>query len=178
MRRFALAALFLAWLTAPAVGHAAASAADVERALADLAGADADRRDSAVAVLGATGDPKWLTFLGALRDGSVFARKKGTQLEVVVGGSKSTQGDKDVIEIKSAYDGAPLGTAPVADLIEVAADRRLRIAIKPFLDADETRGQFANPDPNVRRGAVPFSRPRWPGRRIPGCVTTSPRRWP
>ena len=38
MRRFALAALLLAWLTAPAVGHAAPPAADVERALADLAG--------------------------------------------------------------------------------------------------------------------------------------------
>ncbi|HEX9325530.1 MAG TPA: HEAT repeat domain-containing protein, partial [Reyranella sp.] len=154
MRRFAPALVFVAWLAAPAVGHAAAPAADVERALADLAGADVERREAAVAVLGQTGDPKWLTFLGALRDGSVYARKKGDQLEILVGGSKSAQGDKDVIEIKTAYDGAPLGTVPLADLIEVSADRRLRIAIKPFLDADETRGQFANPDPNVRRGAA------------------------
>ena len=154
MRRFALAALLLAWLTAPAVGHAAPPAADVERALADLAGADTERRAAAVAVLGQTRDPKWIAFLGALRDGAVYARKKGEQLEVLVGGGKSTQGDKDVIEIKTAYDGTALGTVPVADLVEVAADRRLRIAIKPFLDADETRGQFANPDPDVRRGAA------------------------
>ena len=111
MRRFALA-LFVAWLTAPAVGHAAAPAADVERALVDLAGADVERREAAVAVIGKTGDPKWLAFLAALRDGSVYARQKGDQLEFLVGGSKSTQSDKDVIEIKSAYDGAPLGTVP------------------------------------------------------------------
>jgi urea transport system permease protein len=154
MRAFALVMLIVAWLTASAVGHAAAPAADVERALADLAGDDAERREAAVSVLGTTGDPKWLAFLGALREGSVYARKKGGQLELVVAGAKSTQGDKDVVEIKTAYDGAPLGTVPVGDLIEVAADRRLRIAIKPFLDADETRGQLASPDANVRRGAA------------------------
>jgi urea transport system permease protein len=154
MRSFALAALFLAWLTAPAVGHAAAPAADVERSLADLASADADKREAAVEVIGKTGDPKWLAFLGALRDGGVYARKKVDQLELVVGGAKTTQGDKDYIEIESAYEGTALGAVAIADLIEVAADRRLRIAIKPFLDANETRGQFASPDPNVRRGAA------------------------
>jgi urea transport system permease protein len=154
MRSFALAALFLAWLTAPAVGHAAAPAADVERALADLASPDADKREAAVEVIGKTGDPKWLAFLGALRDGGVYARKKADQLELVVGGAKTTQGDKDYIEIETAYEGTALGAVAIADLIEVAADRRLRIAIKPFLDANETRGQFASPDPNVRRGAA------------------------
>ena len=155
MRRLAaLLLVFVAWLTAPAVGHAAVPAADVERALADLAGADAERREAAVAVIGATGDPRWLAFLGALRDGSVYARRHGTRLEIVVGGGKSTQGDREVIEIRAALDGAPLGTVPLGDLIEVAADRRLRIAIKPFLDADETRGQLADPDAGVRRGAA------------------------
>jgi urea transport system permease protein len=154
MRTLALVLALAVWLTAPAVGHTAAPAADVERALADLAGDDAERREAAVAVLGKTGDPKWLAFLGALREGSVYARKQGGGLEFLIGGSKSTQGDKDVIEIKSAYEGSPLGSAPVADLIEVSADRRLRIAIKPFLDAAETTGQFADPDPNVRWGAA------------------------
>ena len=153
MRTLALA-LLVAWLTAPAVGHAATLPADVARALADLGGDDAERREAAVAVLGNTRDPKWLGFLSALRDGHVYARKKGDQLEVVVGGHPSTQGDREVIEIKTAYDGAALGAAPVADLTEVAADRRLRIAIKPFLDADETRGQLASADPNVRKGAA------------------------
>jgi urea transport system permease protein len=154
MRALALALALAVWLTAPAVGHAAAPAADVERALADLAGDDAERREAAVAVLGTTGDPRWLAFLGALREGSVYARTKGDGLEFLIGGSKSAQGDKEVIEITSAYERAPLGSAPVADLIEVSADRRLRIAIKPFLDAAETTGQFASPDPNVRWGAA------------------------
>jgi urea transport system permease protein len=154
MRRFAPAVLLVAWLTAPAVGHAAVPAADVGRALADLAGDDAERREAAVAALGQTGDPRWIAFLGALRDGSVYARKKGDALEFLVAGSKSTQGDKDFVEITRAYDGAPLGTVAVADLIEISADRRLRLAIKPFLDADETRRQFADRDPNVRRGAA------------------------
>ena len=152
IRRFAVSALLVVWLTAPAVGHAAAP--DVETALADLAGTDADRRVAAVTVLGKTGDARWLAFLGALRDGSVYARKKGTQLEFLIGGSKSTQGDKDVIEIRSASDGTALGTVPLADLIEIAADRRLRIAIKPFLDANESQAQLAAPDPNVRRGVA------------------------
>jgi urea transport system permease protein len=154
MRALAFAVLLLAWLTAPAVGHAAVPAADVARALADLAGDDADRREAAVSVIGTTGDPKWLVFLGALRDGSVYARKKGGRVELLMGGARSTRGDKELIEIKAAYGGAPLGTVPVADLVEVAADRRLRIAIKPFLDADETRGHLADPDPDVRRGAA------------------------
>jgi urea transport system permease protein len=154
MRALALALALAVWLTAPAVGHAAAPAADVERALADLAGDDAERREAAVAVLGKTGDPRWLAFLAALREGSVYARTKGGGREFLIGGSKSTQGDQDVIEIKRAYEGTPLGSVPVADLVEVSADRRLRIAIKPFLDAAETTGQFADPDPNVRWGAA------------------------
>src|SRR5262249_2903052 len=100
MRRFALTVLFVAWLTAPAVGAAAVAAADIEAALVDLAGSDADRRDAAVAVLGTTGDARWLAFLGALREGSVYARKQGGRLEFLIGGAKSTQGDKDVIEVK------------------------------------------------------------------------------
>ena len=152
MRVFALALALLAWLTAPAVGHAAP--ADVEAALAALAGPDAERREAAVAVVGRTGDPQWLAFLAALRDGNVYARKQAGRLELVVAGSTSTRGDQEVVEIRAAGDGAPLGTVPLADLIEVAADRRLRIAIKPFLDADETRRQLADPDPEVRRGAA------------------------
>src|SRR5207237_1432008 len=68
--------------------------------------------------------------------------------------AKSTKGDAEVIEITSAYERKPLGAAPLAGLVEIAADRRLRIAIKPFLDADETRLQLASRDPEARRGAA------------------------
>ena len=150
-----LLVLFVAWLAAPAAGQAGPLApADVERALADLAGDDGDRREAAVNALGGTGDPRWLGFLAAFRDGHVYARAKGGTPEIVVGGARSTRGDLEFIEIKTPYDGAARGAAPLASLKEVAADRRLRVIIKPFLDADETRTQLADPDPNVRRGAA------------------------
>jgi len=126
------------WLAVGAAGHAD----------------DADKREAAVTVLGQTRDPKWIQFLGALRDGSVYARTHGGATELVVGGSKATRGDQDVIDIVGAYDREPLGTVPLSELKEVPADRRLRLVIKPFLDADETKGQLADPDPGVRRGAA------------------------
>jgi urea transport system permease protein len=149
-------AFLLAWLAlgaGPASG-APAPAADVDRALADLAGDDAERRVAAVALLGATGDARWLAFLDALREGAVYARKEGGRLRIVVGGQKTTRGDQELIEIRSAYDREPLGTVPLSTLGEVPADRRLRLAIKPFLDAGETRAQLADRDPGVRRGAA------------------------
>jgi urea transport system permease protein len=155
---YRLAALLslIAWLAAAAAGHAAppAPSPEVARALADLTGDDADRREAAVNVLGQTRDPKWIRFLGALRDGSVYARTKAGATELVIGGTKATRGDQDVIDIAGAYEQEPLGTVALTDLKEVPADRRLRLAIKPFLDADETKAQLANPDPAVRQGAA------------------------
>jgi urea transport system permease protein len=107
-----------------------------------------------VATLGGSGDPKWLAFLGALREGGVYARTVDGRLEILVGGAKSTRGDQEMIEILAAYDRRPLGTAPLTALTEVSADRRLRLAIKPFLDADETRVQLQDRDPAVRQGAA------------------------
>jgi len=145
------------WLAALAAGHAAAAPAtspEIAAALIDLTGDDADKREAAATLIGQTRDPKWIQFLSALRDGSVYARPRGGKTELVVGGTKATKGDQDVIDIASAYEREALGTVPLADLKEVPADRRLRLAIKPFLDADETQAQLADPDPNVRRGAA------------------------
>jgi len=154
MRRL-LCVLFIAWLAAPAAGQAASlSPAEAERTLQALASDDGDRREAAVAALGGTGDPKWLEFLAAFRDGNVYVRTKSGVTEVLVGGARSTRGDHDVIELKTPYDGAARGDAPLSSLKEVAADRRLRVAIKPFLDADETKLQLADSDPAVRRGAA------------------------
>ena len=146
----------VAWLAAAAAGHAAPTAPspEVTQALADLLGEDADRREAAVTVLGQARDPKWFQFLGALREGSVYAWTRAGKTELIVGGTKATRGDQDVIDIVGAYDREPLGTVPLADLKEVPADRRLRLAIKPFLDADETKAQLADPDPAVRLGAA------------------------
>ncbi|MGH7355239.1 MAG: urea ABC transporter permease subunit UrtB [Candidatus Rokuibacteriota bacterium] len=154
--RLATLLSLVAWLAAVAAGHAAptAPAPEIARALTDLTREDADTREAAVTVLGQTRDPKWLQFLGALREGSVYARTRAGKTELVVGGTKATRGDQDVIDIATAYDREPLGTVPLAGLKEVPADRRLRLVIKPFLDADETKAQLADPDPGVRRGAA------------------------
>ncbi|OGK97832.1 MAG: urea ABC transporter permease subunit UrtB, partial [Candidatus Rokubacteria bacterium RBG_16_73_20] len=158
MRRLVFFAVgLLAWLAAGAAGHAAPAApapAALGRVLVDLAGEDPARREAAVTLLGETRDPKWLAFLAALREGSVYARTRGGTLELVVAGTKATRGDQEVVDIRSAYERAPLGIVPLAGLREVPADRRLRLVIKPFLDADETRAQLADPDPAVRRGAA------------------------
>ncbi len=151
LRRLLLLGL-LAWLAAPAAGHGQPAALD--HALVDLTLDDGDRQVAAVTALGSTHDPKWLAFLTALRDGDVYARKAGGKVAVVVGTSKATKGGQDVVDIATAYDRRPLGTVPVASLTEVSADRRLRIAIKPFLDAGETAHELADPDPGVRRGAA------------------------
>ena len=153
--------LALAWLAATTAGHAAsqlpAPASEVDRAVADLAAPEPEPREAAVATLGRTGDPRWLAFLGALRDGNVYLWKRKGHVgapEMVVGGAKTSRGDTEVVEVARAYDRQPLGAAPVAELIEVSADRRLRLAIKPFLDADETRSQLASPDPAMRRAVA------------------------
>ena len=150
MKRLLLLSFALMWLAGPPASHA--QSPDALKALADLA--VEDKREAAVTVLGSTKDPKWLELLAALRDGNVYARGKGASLEIVVGGAKATKGDQDVIDIVTAYDRKPLGTVPLSGLTEIAADRRLRIVIKPFLDADETRTQLASPDPEARRGAA------------------------
>ena len=156
MIRLTVLLALVVWLAVGAAGHAAGAAPspEVAGALADLRTDDADKREAAVTVLGQTRDPKWIQFLGALRDGSVYARTHGGATELVVGGSKATRGDQDVIDVVGAYDREPLGTVPLSELKEVPADRRLRLVIKPFLDADETKGQLADPDPGVRRGAA------------------------
>ena len=152
MKRLLLLLLLVAWLAGPSASHA--QSPEALKALADLAVDDSDRREAAVNTLGGTRDPKWLEFLAALRDGNVYARTQGKTAEVVIGGAKSTKGDAELVEIASAYDRKPLGTVPASSLTEIAADRRLRIAIKPFLDADETRVQLASPDAERRRGAA------------------------
>ena len=148
MRRLFITVL-IAWLAAPAASHAALPAA----ALVDLASGDAERRAAAVTALGRTGETKWLAVLGVLRDGGLYARTTAGARELVIGGAKSTRDGQEVIEIRS-IDGEALGVVPIAILEEVSADRRLRLVIKPFLDADETQRQLANADAAVRRSAA------------------------
>ncbi|MBI1736273.1 MAG: urea ABC transporter permease subunit UrtB [Candidatus Rokubacteria bacterium] len=155
--RFLLLLALVVWLAPaalPSAAGAAGHAAPADRALADLASADAERREAAVKTLGETRDPRWIALLAALREGSVYTLKRGGKVDIVVGGTKSARGTQDVIEVATAYDRAPLGVVPLPELAEIVADRRLRLVIRPYLDAGETAGQLADPDPSVRRGAA------------------------
>ncbi len=156
MRRLALG-VALAWLAVVAGSAGAAPAPvviDPRKALADLASGDPERQEAAVRVLGMMRDPGWLAFLAALRDGRVYVWTHGGRVDVVIGGARSTRGSTEVVEVSAPGDGSPLGAAPAGELTELTADRRLRIAIRPFLQADESRGQLADPDPAVRRAAA------------------------
>src|SRR5688572_32077957 len=97
-----LLVLCVAWLAAPAAGHA--QSAETLKAMAELAIDDPEKREAAVTVIGTTRDPKWLEFLVALREGNVYFRTQGKAVEVVVAGAKSTKGDQDIVEIATAYD--------------------------------------------------------------------------
>ena len=139
----------------------------------------ADKREAAIAVLGETrrSEDGWRSSR-ALRDGSVYVRAaSGKDAEIVVGGAKITEGDADarspiVHRLRARAPGAD-GAAGRSCAREVAADRRLRIAIKPFLDADETRAAAREPRSRgaPRRGheaRPPGGRParrRWSRRR-------------
>jgi urea transport system permease protein len=147
----------LAWLAVAAIPAGAApapAAIDTRAALADLASGDPERQEAAVSVLGRTRDPGWLAFLAALRDGRVYVWTRAGRVDVVVGGTRSTRGSIEVVEVSTPGARSPLGAAPAGELTELAADRRLRTAIRPFLQADETRSQLADPDPAVRRAAA------------------------
>jgi urea transport system permease protein len=152
------AALWPGWLAAPA----AAAPAGLDRHLAAVASADAAVQEEAAAALGRSGDPRILPLLEALREGSVYVRTlPDGQRETVIAGDRVTAGDRALVPLFRAYGREPLagvdGTpvmADVASLVEVPSTRRLRVALRPLIDAFTATGQLAAPDPAARRGAA------------------------
>jgi urea transport system permease protein len=152
----ALVASFALAVCAVVPAAHAAPPPDLARPLADLGREDAAARETAVKALGARNDPKLLPLFEALRAGSVYVwSRPGAAPQVVIGGEKSTAGDRDVMALAAAYGAEPLGIqAPVAELREVPVDRALRLVIKPFIDALSSRGELLDPDPAIRRAAA------------------------
>jgi urea transport system permease protein len=149
----------LGWLAAPA---AAAAPAELARLLAEVASADAAVQERAAAALGATGDPRLLPLLEALREGSVYVRSlpAGGQ-ETVIAGDKQSEGDRTLVPLFAAYgreplrgpDGGPL-VVDLASLREVPSSRSLRVVLRPLIDAFAGRAQLADPDPAARAAAA------------------------
>ena len=168
-----LALALLPGLSAPAVAQSAGASAvgaapvagpsaEIAKHIADVASADAEVQEAAAVALGKTGDRKILPLLEALREGSVYVRPRpGGQKETVIVGDKVSEGDKTLVPLFRAHgrealtgaDGKPL-LADLTTLEEVSTGRRLRIAIRPLIDAFSGQSDLANPDPATRRAAA------------------------
>jgi len=160
-----LALLLQSGLAAPAAAQAPAAAAlppEIAKALAEIASSDGAVQEAAAVTLGKTGDRKVLPLLEALREGSVFVRPlPGGKKETVIVGDKVTDGDKTLVPLFGAYarepllgpDGKPL-LVEVSTLEEVATGRRLRLAVRPLIDAFSGHAQLADPDWTVRKAAA------------------------
>ncbi|MBI2525632.1 MAG: urea ABC transporter permease subunit UrtB [Candidatus Rokubacteria bacterium] len=146
-----------AW-AAPA---AAAPAPELAKQLSDVASKDPELQEAAAVALGKTGDRKILPLLEALREGSVYVWARQGQRETVIAGDKVSEGDRTLVPLFAAYGREPI-TGPagkpllveLATLEEVAAGRRLRLALRPLIDAFSGQSQLADPDPRVRRAAA------------------------
>jgi urea transport system permease protein len=162
LTRLLVALALLSGLAAPAAAPGATPSPDIARHIADVTSADADQQEAAALALGKTGDQKIVPLLEALREGSVYVRElPGGQRETVIAGDKVSEGDRTLVPLFAAYGRQPLVGAdgkPVLveleTLKEVAAGRRLRLALRPLIDAFAGRNDLVDPDPATRRGAA------------------------
>jgi urea transport system permease protein len=161
MGRAAAVALLLV-LSLPAGAAAAGPPPALAGAIADVASADPAVQEAAAAALGRSGDRRVLPLLEAWREGSVYTRPgPDGRPETVIAGDKVADGDRTLVPLFTAYgrqpiagpDGAPLVVEP-STLAEVPASRRLRLALRPLIDAFTGQAQLADPDPAVRRAAA------------------------
>ena len=154
----------LSGLTTPAAAQSAAPSPspEVMRAIAEVASSDAAVQEAAAMALGKTGDRKLLPLLEALREGSVYVRTlPGGKKETVIVGDKVNEGDKTLVPLFSAYGREPIqgsdGKQILADLSkleEVSTGRRLRLVLRPLIDAFSGQTQLADPDWTVRQAAA------------------------
>jgi urea transport system permease protein len=157
----AAAVLLLVFLLGGGPARAGAPAALVE-SIAGVGSPDPAVQEAAALALGRSGDRGVLPLLEALREGSVYVRTLPSGgRETVIAGDKVAEGDRVLVPLYGAYgrealvgpDGGPL-MADVAALTEVPASRRLRLALRPLIDALGGQAQLADPDPAVRRAAA------------------------
>ncbi len=157
-----LALALLPGLTTPAVAQGAGPASEIAKHIVEVASTDSDAQEAAAVALGKTGDRKILPLLDALREGSVYVRSlSGGKKETVIVGDKVSEGDKTLVPLFTAYgrepivgpDGKPL-LAELSTLEEVSTGRRLRVAIRPLIDAFSGQNDLRDPDPATRRAAA------------------------
>jgi len=151
-----------AWGAEAALAGEAKPSPDVRAGIAKLITKNRKKRTEAAVSLAKRGDPMLLSLLLALREGSLYVWKPAKGAErVVIGGDAVKRGDKEFIPLFAAYGKAPILSsggkvvlAPAGELAEIRAGRRIRRAIRPYINRLRNSAQLLSPDPNVRRAAA------------------------
>ncbi len=141
--------------------RAAQTPSEIQAEIAKLNTKSRKKRTEAAVSLAKRGDPMLLSLLLALREGSLYAWKPaGGEARVVIGGDAVKRGDKEFLPLFEAYSNAPLLDAlgkpllvPIDQVKEIRAGRRIRRAIRPYVNRLKNSAQLLSPDPNIRRAA-------------------------
>ena len=134
----------------------------IQAEIAQLGSKNRKIRRRAALVLAKRLEPKLLPLLLALREGSLFRwRPESSEPRFVIGGDAVTRGDEEYVPLFSIHgkkrltspEGKPL-FVPDGKLNKIRAGRRIRRAIKPYLNQLQSSAQLYSADPNVRRAAA------------------------
>ena len=134
----------------------------IQAEIAQLGSKNRKKRRRAALGLAKRLEPKLLPLLLALREGSLFRWKPDSgETRFVIGGDAVTRGDEEYVPLFSIHgkkrltsaDGKPL-FVPDGELNKIRAGRRIRRAIKPYLNQLQSSAQLHSADPNVRRAAA------------------------
>ena len=134
----------------------------IQAEIAQLGSKNRKKRRRAALTLAKRLEPKLLPLLLALREGSLFRWKPDSgETRFVIGGDAVTRGEVEYVPLFSIHgkkrlttsEGSPL-LVPDEQLGKIRAGRRIRRAIKPYLNQLQSSAQLYSADPNVRRAAA------------------------
>ena len=134
----------------------------IQAEIAQLGSKNRKARRRAALVLAKRLEPKLLPLLLALREGSLYRWKPDAgEARFVIGGDAVTRGDEEYVPLFSIHGKKPLASpdgkslfVPEEKLSKIRAGRRIRRAIKPYLNQLQSSAQLYSADPNVRRAAA------------------------
>lgn len=150
------------WGADGALAAGANPSPEIQADIAGLITKNRKKKKEAAVSLAKRGDPKLLSLLLALREGSLYIWKAGGgDPKVVIGGDAVKRGDKEFIPLFTAYGktsllnsrGEPV-FAPADQLEEIRAGRQIRRALRPYISSLRSASQLISPDPNLRRAAA------------------------
>ena len=134
----------------------------IQAEIAQLGSKNRKKRRRAALGLAKRLEPKLLPLLLALREGSLYRWKpESGEARFVIGGDAVTRGEVEYVPLFSIHGKKPLTSAdgkplfvPDGKLNKIRAGRRIRRAVKPYLNQLQSSAQLHSADPNVRRAAA------------------------